>query len=67
LLLSVGACGTAAAARPQQMIDISGQQGAQQQTRRPTLLLSIEGTDGRTDTDTGSVNKLKAVNFFSER
>ena len=31
-------------------IDISCPQGAQQQTRRPPLLLSIDGKDRRTDT-----------------
>jgi len=30
-------------------IDISWQRGAQQQTRRTPLLLSIDGTDGQTD------------------
>jgi len=30
-------------------IDIFCPQGAQQQTRPPLLLLSIDGTDGRTD------------------
>jgi len=34
--------------RPQQSIDISSQ-GAQQQTFRTPLLLSIDGTDRRTD------------------
>jgi len=38
-----------AAQRPQLSIDISSPQGAQQQTRRPPLLLSIEGTERRTD------------------
>jgi len=43
------ACGTAPAALPQLSIDIdiSCPQGAQQQTRRPPLLLSIDGTDRR--------------------
>jgi len=41
-------------ARPQLPIDTSYPQGAQQQTRRPSLLLSIDGADeerrdGRTD------------------
>jgi len=40
-----------AARRPQQSIDISSQ-GAQQQTFRTPLLLSIDGTDGRTDGST---------------
>jgi len=31
------------------VIDISCPRGAQQQTRRTPLLLSIDGTDGRTD------------------
>jgi len=33
----------------QQSIDISRPRGAQQQTRRTPLLLSIDGTDGQTD------------------
>jgi len=44
-------CGAVAARRPQQSIDISSQ-GAQQQTFRTPLLLSIDGTDGRTDGST---------------
>jgi len=49
LLLSVHAAGTRRR-RPQLSIDISCPQGAQQQTRRPPLLLSIDRrTDGRTD------------------
>jgi len=35
--------------RRQPSIDISCPQGAQQQTRRTPLLLSIDGTAGRTD------------------
>ena len=56
-----------AARRPQLSIDISCPQGAQQQTRPPPLLLSIDGTDRRTDAwplhrpcsenDVGYVNK----------
>jgi len=46
LRLSAGA---RAARRPQLSIDISCPQGAQQQTRRPSLLLSIDGTDRQTD------------------
>ena len=44
-------CATAmaAAARPQLSIYISRSQGAQQQTRRPPLLLSIDETDRQTD------------------
>jgi len=38
-----------ASRRPQLSIDMSYPQGAQQQTRRPPLLLSIDGTDRRTD------------------
>jgi len=53
LLLSAGACSTAPAARSQLSIDISCPQGAQQQTRRPPLLLLIDGTgrqkEGRMD------------------
>jgi len=37
------------ARRPPLSIDISCPRGAQQQTRRTPLLLSIDGTDGRTD------------------
>ena len=37
------------ARRLQLAIDISCPQGAQQQTRRPPLLLSTEGTNRRTD------------------
>ena len=37
-----------ASAGRQLSTDISCSQGAQQQTRRPSLLLSIEGTDGQT-------------------
>jgi len=37
-----------AAERQQLSIDTFCQQGPQQQTRRPPLLLSIDGTDGRT-------------------
>ena len=40
--------GTAPAARPQLSIDVSCPQGAQQQTRRPLLMLSIDGTDRQT-------------------
>jgi len=40
---------TALTTRLQLLIDISCPQGAQQQTHRPPLLLSIDGTDGRTD------------------
>jgi len=40
---------TTPAARPQLSIHISRRQGAQQQTRRLPLLLSIDGTKGRTD------------------
>jgi len=36
--------------RPKLSIDICGPQGAQQQTRRPPLLLSIDSTGRRTDT-----------------
>ena len=43
------ACSTAPAVRPQLSIDISSPQEAQQQTRRPLLLLSINGTDRWTD------------------
>ena len=46
LLLSADA---PAARRPQLSIDISCSQGAQQQTRQPSLLLSIGGTDRQTD------------------
>jgi len=42
LLLNAGACSTAPAA-------IFCLQGAGQQTHQPLLLLSIDGTDGRTD------------------
>jgi len=45
LLLSAGA----PAARPQLSIDIFCPQSDQQQTRRPSLLLSIDGTDRQTD------------------
>jgi len=38
-----------AARRPQLSIDISCQQGAQQQTCRPPLLMSIDGTDRQVD------------------
>jgi len=48
LLLSVPAAGTRRR-RPQLSIDISCLQGAQQQTRQPPLLLSIDGIDRRTD------------------
>jgi len=41
-------CGTITAGRPPLSIDISCPQSAQQQTRRPPLLLSIDGTDRRT-------------------
>jgi len=37
------------ARRPPLSIDISCPRGAQQQTRRTPLLLSIDGTDGQTD------------------
>jgi len=37
------------AARMRLSVDISCTQGAQQQTRRPPLLLSIDGTDRQTD------------------
>jgi len=40
---------TPAARRPQLLIDISCPQGAQHQTRRTPLLLSINGTDRGTD------------------
>jgi len=43
------ACSTAPSVRLQLLIDISYPQGAQQQTRRPPLLLLIDGTDRRTD------------------
>ena len=43
------ACSTTLAARPQLSIDICCPQGAQQQTRRPPLLLLIDGTDRQTD------------------
>jgi len=50
LLLSAG---VSAALRPQRAAAIDlyvlYPQGAQQQTRRPSLLLSIDGTDGWTD------------------
>ena len=49
LLLSAGACSTAPAARQQLSIDIFCPHGAQQQTRRPLLLLQIDGTDHQTD------------------
>ena len=39
-------------AHPQLSIDISFLRGVQQQTRRPPLLLSIDGTDGQTDVRT---------------
>jgi len=45
LLLSAGACSTAPAAVDRYLLPY----GAQQQTRRPPLLLSIDGTDKRTD------------------
>jgi len=53
--------------RPQLSIDISGPQGAQQQTRRPPLLLWIDGTDGRTpgrsiDLSLHAVRRLGIVN-----
>jgi len=48
-LLSAPAAGTRRRC-PQLSIDISCPQGAQQQTRRPPLLLSIDGTDRRTYT-----------------
>jgi len=41
--------GALAARRPPLSIDISCPRGAQQQTSRPPLVLSIDGTDGRTD------------------
>jgi len=44
MLLSTGFCSMAPAS-----IDIACPQIPQQQTRRPPLLLSINGTDGRTD------------------
>jgi len=40
---------TPAARRPQLLIDISCPQGAQHQTRRTPLLLSINGTDRQRD------------------
>jgi len=43
------ACSTAYSARPQLSIDITCPQGAQQQTRWQPLMLSIDGTDRRTD------------------
>jgi len=46
------ACSTAPEARPQPLIDISCPQGAQQQTRWPPLLLSIDGSDRRGQTET---------------
>ena len=49
MLLITGARSTASVARLQLSIDISGPHDAQQQTRRPPLLLSIDGTDRRTD------------------
>jgi len=48
LLQSAPAAGTRHR-RPQLSIDISCPNGAQQQTRQPPLLLSIHGTDRRTD------------------
>jgi len=44
LLLNLAAAGTPRQ-RSQLSIDISCPRGAQQQTRRPPLLLSIDGTD----------------------
>jgi len=58
LLLSSGACCTALAARSQLSIDICCLQGAQQQTRRTPLLLSIDGKDRRTD---GRINECSTV------
>jgi len=49
LLLSTGACCTAPATCPLLSTYISCPQGAQQKTRRPLLLLVIDGTDRRTD------------------
>jgi len=43
----LGACSTALAAIDRYLLQIPG--GAQQQTRRPPLLLSIDGTDRHTD------------------
>jgi len=48
LLLNLAAAGTRCQ-RSQLSIDISCPLGAQQQTRRPPLLLSIDGTDRRMD------------------
>jgi len=47
LLLSAGACSTASAAVDRYLSADAG--GAEQQTRRASLLLSIDGTDRRTD------------------
>jgi len=47
LLLSAGACSTASAAVDRYLSADAG--GAKQQTRRASLLLSIDGTDRRTD------------------
>jgi len=65
-----------AARRRQLSIDVSCLQGAQQQTRRPPLLLSMNGTDRRTDVRplhrpcsayyAGSVNKWKLKSAFKQ-
>ena len=52
LLLSTGACSWYTTLRRQLSIDISCPQDAQQQTRRPPLLLPIDGTDRRSDRQT---------------
>jgi len=52
LLLSAGACSWYTTLRRQLSIDISCPQDAQQQTRRPPLLLPIDGTDRRSDRQT---------------
>jgi len=71
LLLNTGACSTALVAHPQLSINISCPQGAQQQNHRPPLLLSIDGTDRRTDArplhkprcayNAGSANKFTSM------
>jgi len=68
LLLSAGACrryrsiaGTRSQ-RPQLSIDASCQQGAQQQTRRTPLLLSIDGKDTRTDERTDGRTLDRSIN-----
>jgi len=48
LLLSAGTRWTGRASRPQLSVDIAYRWGDQQLTRRTSLLLSIDGTDGQT-------------------